>query len=66
MKCLFSGILVDRGRDSMHIEIHPQGTWISSFEEKNTQVGSSKAILISNYYFYYSGMTFKFFPIQYS
>jgi len=32
-------MLADRGRDSMHIEIHTQGFGISSFEKKNTQVG---------------------------
>jgi len=34
-----SGMLVDRGRNSMHTEIHPQGFGISSFEKKDTQVG---------------------------
>ena len=37
---LFSELLlVDRGGNSMHTEIHPQGFGISSFEKKNTQVG---------------------------
>ena len=35
-KLLFSGMVVDRGRNSLHIEIHPQGFGISSFEKKNT------------------------------
>lgn len=40
-------MLVDRGRNSLHIEIHPQGFGISSFEKKNTQVGFNQYLQLN-------------------